>query len=440
MRTSSFLFAAALVLVAATNAEMAEDEATFNEATSFVQTFIAENQGGETACMKVATDSINTIKNQCVGVQASVVTASKANQVCCEEGNGAVCSAKMAHYTNQQIAGSCHRELGEMKRTSISFGSTSFKSLTEGKCGNFFSGSAYQKTHKKVTKKIKECQKADGAVSSSKTALENAVKNASKNREKCNKKYQTALDKAYNTAHKTCDSDSNKKAFKRAMHMKCVLAGTALKDCKVSGAPKVNKVTQSKLTCSAQTGEFFDEPSSSTSISKSVYAGKCEFKFDYPHRYVGKTQTRNYSPWVSCMAKTGNGNEKIKGFRLNNSNKNIGYLFYEPFGKNKQYNTWDPNKYYLCPRGWHWATQKEFNGACKGGSGHVGYSQCGASGYRHINSYGSYWMDVYKWRFSDSRKGHDGYGKYAHSGHGECTTPSQDTNASRFAGIICMKD
>lgn len=224
------------------------------------------------------------------------------------------------------------------------------------------------------------------------------------------------------------------------MHMKCVLAGTALKDCKVSGAPKVNKVSLTKLTCSAQTGEFYDEPAGTGSVSKSITDTKCQFKMENPHRPQPQWSTHNQSPWINCMDPTGNGKEKIKGFRFSaTSNKNIGYLMYEP-KKNTNINYWDPNKYYLCPRGWHWATQKEYSAACKHGGTHVAYNKCGASAYKNINSYGSYWVQRYYWRFSTSRKGHEGYGQYVHSGGLECASPSKTTTTTDFAGIVCMKD
>jgi len=438
-RTICFIFATTLAVAAVANAELESEDDAFNEATSFVQTFIAENQGGETACMKVATDSIQTIKNECANLQSTVDKAAKKNQACCTEGNGAVCTAKMQHYTNQQIVGSCKRELNEMKKTPVSFASYSFKDLTEDKCGNFYSGKSFQKIHKKVNKKKNECTKASGAASASERALAFAVTNAATNREKCNKKFKTALDKAYKTAVASCNSATNKKAYQRAMHMKCVLAGKALKDCKVSGAPKVTMIEQSKLKCAAQTGEFYDEPSGTASVSKSITDTKCQFKMENPHRRQPGYSTHNYSPWVTCMAKTGNGNEKIRGFRLNTYNKNIGYLMYEP-PTNTNANIWDKSKYYLCPRGWHWATQKEFNAACTQASGYVGYRRCGATEYRNINSYGSYWVTRTYWRFSTSRVGQDGESYYAHSGHGECTGPNFSSSTSNFAGIICMRD
>merc|ERR1711865_626811 len=91
--TALYFFAAGLALAAVASAEISNEE-SFAEATSFVQAFGSEHakEGGDSACRKVADDSIKTIKAECDALQKTVDEAAKANQACCKSGKEDVCA------------------------------------------------------------------------------------------------------------------------------------------------------------------------------------------------------------------------------------------------------------------------------------------------------------------------------------------------------------
>merc|ERR1711966_637443 len=90
-----YIFVGALALLAVASAAESSNEDSFAEATSFVQAFMSEHAkgGGDSACRKVADDSIKTIQTECDALQKTVYTAAKANRKCCSSGKDAVCSA-----------------------------------------------------------------------------------------------------------------------------------------------------------------------------------------------------------------------------------------------------------------------------------------------------------------------------------------------------------
>lgn len=236
------------------SAAESSNEDSFAEATSFVQAFMSEHAmgGGDSACRKVADDSIRTIKNECDALQKNVDTASKANQKCCNSGKPAVCSAEKSKGDLGGKSSTCKGEADALANAKITFTST-LDALKNGKCKSIHGSSAYKKKKAEHATKTKECNKLSGAVSEAKKALKTAIASAKKARRTCNKDARTALDEAFKTAKKACNSDKNKRAFTRAQHMKCVLDGKSLKNCKTGKYPSVKKTALSKLTCDATT-------------------------------------------------------------------------------------------------------------------------------------------------------------------------------------------
>jgi len=248
--TALYFFAAGLALAAVASAEISNEE-SFAEATSFVQAFTSE-QGGDSACRKVADDSIKTIKAECDALQKTVDEAAKANQACCKSGKEAVCANEKSKDALAGKKSTCDGEAKAIASAKITF-TSSLKALKNGKCKSIHGSSAYKNKKAEHRTKTKECNKLSGAASEAKKALKAAIKAAKASRKKCNSDAKNALNKVFKTAKKACNSKKNKRAFTRAQHMKCVLDGKNLKRCNAGKAPAVTKSKMSKLTCGATT-------------------------------------------------------------------------------------------------------------------------------------------------------------------------------------------
>jgi len=255
-RSICFLFAIALAFAAASVDEISANEDSFAEAEAFVQSFSSENAKGDSACLKVANDSIKVIDDECKALQATVDKAAQANQACCDEGRSAVCSAKAQWEQGKTAHATCITELTNLKKTNVNMGTVSYESLAGKSCYNHNDNSSFKSVKSKVDAKSTECTKKDGTKGTTKKAYDIAVSDASTDRQSCNSNKATALDQAFKKASASCSSATNKKSFIRAEHMKCVLAGTSLDDCnkKMPSAPAVKKTDLSMLSCSAQTG------------------------------------------------------------------------------------------------------------------------------------------------------------------------------------------
>jgi hypothetical protein len=132
----------------------------------------------------------------------------------------------------------------------VKFPSVPFQQLKEGNCaGGSFFGSAYQKIKGQVKAQELKCEQIKGEIKANKDAGDQAQLDQAKARKKCKSGAKDALDKVFNNAEKICNSDSNAKAYKRAKHMLCVLAGKSLQDCKTDEAPSVDKGGMEEQAC-----------------------------------------------------------------------------------------------------------------------------------------------------------------------------------------------
>ena len=132
----------------------------------------------------------------------------------------------------------------------MKFPSVPFQQLKEGNCaGGSFFGSAYQKIKGQVKAQELKCEQIKGEIKASKGARDQAQLDQAKARKTCKSGAKDALDKVFNNAEKICNSDSDAKAYKRAKHMLCVLAGKSLQDCKTDEAPSVDKGGMEEQAC-----------------------------------------------------------------------------------------------------------------------------------------------------------------------------------------------
>jgi cysteine-rich repeat protein len=126
---------------------------------------------------------------------------------------------------------------------------------------------------------------------------------------------------------------------------------------------------------------------------------------------------------TSWMLKTDN----CGGFRQSTFNTKVRYAV-------SASTTWDPNKKYDCPDGYHWASTAEGN-AIFGSNGnssppHVYYAQCGWNGYSWAGA------DRYYFRFSDSKTTN----AYKHAGNYDMYQLQNTTDTNNFGGIVCIQN
>merc|ERR1711871_412669 len=251
------LFVAAVAVAAAGEMDQYNTDVAFAEATSFVQSYLEAQvfEGktkDESACEKVADDSINEIINECKKLQGMVNSAATKNAHCCKDSMGPVRKAVSRYNKSKSDRKQCDRELESLRNSNVSFSGVKFKYLKEGKCGNFFTGGSFRSVHNKVKAKTKRCDIMKGQTKAYKRQWDTAVAQACRGRDKCNARAKTAYDNAFRTATRTCQSAKNKKAWTRAKHMKCVPKGQTLSQCRVGSVPKIQPRTMTKRKCNCQ--------------------------------------------------------------------------------------------------------------------------------------------------------------------------------------------
>merc|ERR1711977_291316 len=117
---------------------------------------------------------------------------------------------------------------------SVSFGSRTFSSLTEGKCESFYTSTSY--TTAEATYKSSETAyiKAVGAAGEAAIALKNAVAAAAKEKAECECAVKKDHESKFSTLTKA--NAANEKAWNFACKVECVLDGKTT--CKCSAAAK----------------------------------------------------------------------------------------------------------------------------------------------------------------------------------------------------------
>merc|ERR1711934_1042860 len=117
---------------------------------------------------------------------------------------------------------------------SVSFGSRTFSSLTEGKCESFYTSTSYTTAEATYKSTVTAYTKATGAASDAAIALKNAVAAAAKEKAECECAVKKDHESKFSTLSKA--NAANEKAWSFACKVECVLDGKTT--CKCSAAPK----------------------------------------------------------------------------------------------------------------------------------------------------------------------------------------------------------
>merc|ERR1712072_524661 len=151
-------------------------------------------------------------------VQTNVDTCTKTmdalpkGEACPAKGQAAVKAATEAKSKADKLVITTKTAVTKAESASVSFGSRTFSSLTEGKCESFYTSTSYTTAEATYKSTVTAHTKATGAAGEAAIALKNAVAAAAK------------------------EKAANEKAWNFACKVECVLDGKTT--CKCSAAPK----------------------------------------------------------------------------------------------------------------------------------------------------------------------------------------------------------
>lgn len=201
--------------------------------------FLQEKAGkNENACKELAEDMIEEVENS-ITASVTILTKLSTGKHCKHEGQEAVEIALNKKKTAETKYTIAVQKLKDAENYEVDFGSYSFKSLTEGQCGQFFAEENYVTAKATFVKRTEELSIAKGVVKSTTEAYELAVKAAAEAYRKCSCKVKAEHKKEWKIANK--DNDLHAKNWKKAKHMLCVLNDTPEASCDTSGMPTLTK-------------------------------------------------------------------------------------------------------------------------------------------------------------------------------------------------------
>merc|ERR1711998_562107 len=168
-------------------------------------------------------------------VQTNVDTCTKTmnalpkGEACPETGQAAVKAATEAKSKADKLVITTKTAVTKAESASVSFGSRTFSSLTEGKCESSYTSA--ETTYKSA---VTAYTMATGAAGEAAIALKNAVAAAAKEKAECECAVKKDHESKFSTLTKA--NAANEKAWNFACKVECVLDGKTT--CKCSAAPK----------------------------------------------------------------------------------------------------------------------------------------------------------------------------------------------------------
>lgn len=214
-------------------------------------------KGTTSACGKVAEDSKKEVKDICSTGQKELNRLPRGKS-CCQSGQPALNQAKSHLSDTESQLSSCKGKLNDLENTPVKFKSTAFKKLKNGKCGAFFNSRSYKDAKQNVEDQQKKCNTLKGKIEAYKKSVKDAKGAQKRSIQRCVSNKAKNINTAFRSARKNCNSKKNKKGWKRASTMLCVLNNISIDKCEVSSLPKITKPKVGTIKCDA--GRFSDEP------------------------------------------------------------------------------------------------------------------------------------------------------------------------------------
>jgi len=213
-----------------------EMEASFNDAKATVTAMIQEH-GDDSACKDLAQATQDEVISAVAHQQKTLAGMPNGDQ-CNDEGQGLINDAKDNKATAEKAKADAQAALNVENTKKINFGDFPFEQLTEGECNSFFNSGVYTDAKSKVVAaKAVLAQKVAEAAAAA-TAVETATNEAANLVKECKCKTEKLLVNTLAQMNSGAKAD-NAKAWNKAHHMECVLAGKNTDQCQVPALPVV---------------------------------------------------------------------------------------------------------------------------------------------------------------------------------------------------------
>lgn len=214
-------------------------QSSYNDAEATIASLLQSGKD-DSACADLATATKDEVTNSVDAQQKTLASMDNGDQ-CDGEGQSLIDAANSGKTAADQAKTDAATALAAAENEKFNFGEFSINQLTEGQCGSFFNSGVYTAAKAKrdaaqqvVNTKNAEATAGDKEVEDAKAAAADLVK-------KCKCKTKESVDKALKEMNANA-KDANQKAWNKAYHMKCVLAGTSPNDCSVPALPVVTAV------------------------------------------------------------------------------------------------------------------------------------------------------------------------------------------------------
>jgi hypothetical protein len=253
-------------------------EASFNDAKATVAAMIQEH-GDDSACKDLAQATQDEVISAVAHQQKALAGMPKGDQ-CNDEGQGLINEAKDLKATAEKAKADAQAALNVENSKKFNFGDFSFEELTEGECNTFFNSGVYTDAKSKVVAaKAVLAQKVAEAAAAA-TAVETQTKEAANLVKECKCKTKKLLDNSLAQMNSGSKAD-NTKAWNKAHHMECVLAGKTTNECQVPALPVVVAVPYGEgvedacgIKCSNGAGDTFEDVKSFS--DEQIASAACE--------------------------------------------------------------------------------------------------------------------------------------------------------------------
>jgi hypothetical protein len=224
--------------------EVLFQDASFEDTRSELAEMRAKGKSDKD-CRKLADETEDDVKKSVAAQQAAIEQLDKGEK-CVNEGQKDVTRLKNQVDNAKADKKKKDKAYQNAQNQKIDFGKFSYNELTPGQCGIFFKNSAWTNAHNSVKNAQQAAQKAAGYLTASEKAHKQAVADAQTAANKCACDVKKLHLKSVKAANDKAEA-ANKKAWKRAADLRCLLDGTPADKCKVTAIPTVKAVKLSKF-------------------------------------------------------------------------------------------------------------------------------------------------------------------------------------------------
>merc|ERR1711998_203832 len=256
-----FIFAALVAVATAIPANTVVPEATLlSEEASYSEAAALLQKSGANACEDLAKATEDEVKKNIKAEQDLLDKMDKGSD-CPSSGQDGVKAAEKEETRAKQAVKDAESSLNTAMNANVDWGSSKFNQVTKGQCGTFYTSNAYASAEKKANAAKTALATAQGKSEEATKAVAAAKEAAKKEVYLC----QCKAFKAAQSAHASKSSSvasSNKDAWTKAAHLRCVLKGTSANNCKVPSMPTLSMpkmasgVSQSACNAHGSYGKF----------------------------------------------------------------------------------------------------------------------------------------------------------------------------------------